>query len=729
MHNFIQRNKKKLLALFGVLLMIVFILPSTFRGQTSRDVPAGTVGGVRLSAADLEHAARELRALGIVSQTSLTESQDAQIMSVLYGQYHDKPITYLLLQKEAEAAGVVPSADAVDNLAADIQNVAKATGLEVVPHDVARHFLQVTANLDRAQGRVKVTVPEVLAVVAARQQPTANVVEFRADEFLPRVATASPEAVEAAYNRYAAVEPRPLSASLAATQPVAFGYLRPTRVKLQYLQIPKAKLGEAAVAALSPDDLYDLDRVAVGYYKANPQEFEVKVDEKLFYGPTTSPTVRRFGSVRDDIRRKLLLTKDAQPAPDTSAELTAKFQALRAKVDKRIDELRAQVADRLAADYRVHEKGEPVSFTPLPATQPAATAPGATAAGTTQPATAAATRPATFESPEYLDAVLAAVVGKPSPDTKPSADGKPGVAATDAGARFAKALDDKWYTAAALNEAEGINLASAGGDTFAALAVRAGPPQAPATLPADAQPTTGPAATTPPATGPATTAVATIPATAAAAAPASRPAARSAWALYQPSPVLVSGSSGDAFIFRLTAHEGERVPALSEVREVIERDLKLNEAYAQAGKDAQTLLEAARSTTARPEGGLPHVAEMTGRKVIVVGPLDPQFPGVPGYAAADPTSGELLRASIMSLVGKASTVQPHPTTTVGLAAASKVLAVELRTIERGWMKDRDFIEQREIAQRVRQNQERRLVLDWFSPDAVAKRTNYVPAGG
>ena len=39
MYRFFQRNQKKLLAIFGAFLMVVFILPTTFRNSSGRENP------------------------------------------------------------------------------------------------------------------------------------------------------------------------------------------------------------------------------------------------------------------------------------------------------------------------------------------------------------------------------------------------------------------------------------------------------------------------------------------------------------------------------------------------------------------------------------------------------------------------------------------------------------------------------------------------------------------
>jgi hypothetical protein len=46
MYKFFQRNQKKLLAILGSLLMVVFIIPSTFRSNVGRggETVVGTVG-------------------------------------------------------------------------------------------------------------------------------------------------------------------------------------------------------------------------------------------------------------------------------------------------------------------------------------------------------------------------------------------------------------------------------------------------------------------------------------------------------------------------------------------------------------------------------------------------------------------------------------------------------------------------------------------------------------
>lgn len=56
MHNWIKNNQKKLLAVFGVLLMVVFILPTAPQMLQSYDTPVGMAGNQKVLRSEMAQA-------------------------------------------------------------------------------------------------------------------------------------------------------------------------------------------------------------------------------------------------------------------------------------------------------------------------------------------------------------------------------------------------------------------------------------------------------------------------------------------------------------------------------------------------------------------------------------------------------------------------------------------------------------------------------------------------
>ena len=113
------------------------------------------------------------------------------------------------------------------------------------------------------------------------------------------VAQSAGAQVVAQYNRYAAVTPAP-TFSMAATQPVQFGYRQKDKLKLQYLELSGADLMTAAMKVLKPVDLLPLDSVAFAYYSANENLFQTT--------PATQPATQSVHPA----------TQPASPAPNPS---------------------------------------------------------------------------------------------------------------------------------------------------------------------------------------------------------------------------------------------------------------------------------------------------------------------------------------------------------------------------------------------------------------------------
>ena len=191
---------------------------------------------------------------------------------------------------------------------------------------------------------------------------------------------------------------------------------------------------------------------------------------------------------------------------------------------------------------------------------------------------------------------------------------------------------------------------------------------------------------------------------------------------------MLRDGSGNTYVFRLTAFEGEHVPTLDEARPLIVKDLKLVSAYELAKKKAVVVRDAAGSAAANsPIGGLPVVSP----PVKVVGPivLDNRRPEIPGYDLTDPTVQQALIPGLFSLLSQAKGDLPHPSTVVDMPSKQKVLALELRTYERPWTADEDARMQMQMvsmarSQLMREQGIQDALQSWFDAEAVATRMNF-----
>src|SRR5689334_6278314 len=117
-----QRNQKKLLAIFGVLLMIVFILPSGMKNARGiSDHAVDKINGNKIYASEMRLAREEWTWL---SRQPAYDPQTGQRVPIPVAQL-SKPVAdditkhpemFLLLQKEAEQDGVQVSNDLVNSI-------------------------------------------------------------------------------------------------------------------------------------------------------------------------------------------------------------------------------------------------------------------------------------------------------------------------------------------------------------------------------------------------------------------------------------------------------------------------------------------------------------------------------------------------------------------------------------------------------------------------------------
>lgn len=711
MYKFIQRKKTLLLAIFGVLLMIAFLLPIGFgQMQTNQDdIVVGRVGDEPLTVGERRQAISDLDAMRFIEPApqapemqfmqrstnfaplfKLAESnpfgQGGRVAAMLI----QSPETYALLQREAKAAGIQPDPNTVEELFEtyyrNSPSIKRAEDAQYF-RGVIERFLLVRDHYMRVLGNVKPTRPQALQSIIGQQQPTVNIAEFPATDFLAEAPAPTEEQIVAHYNKYAAVTALP-QFSLAATQPVQFGYRAKDRVKLQYLELPAADLAVAAMKSLKPVDLVALDSVAYAYFIANQELFQTTPATQPATAPATGPatnpatqpatvpaakpTTRPFAEVRGDIRRKILANEVV--AATASAEDVAAAAQTRQKVDAAAEAIRKALRDRLEKDYK-----DAVAAKDL----------------------------ARIEKVDYLETV--------ANDIQKAHGLRPAV----------KSLASDFLTPSDLSALPGIGLASADDLPFSVIATKHA---------TEIKPEGPEMPKTQPATAPATTTATTNPSTA----PSTQPAkltveptkpAKSALALLEPSPLL-KDFQGNAYVFRLTAFEGEHVPTLDQVRDAIVKDLKLVAAYDLARKRANIVREGAGSAAgSSPIGGLPIVAP----PVKEVGPIsmdnEARQVRIPGYDVSDPAVQQALLRGVSQLLTAARADVPHPCVVVELPSKQKVLAVELRGLEKPWTAEEDARMQTQLLTIARnqfiQNPEvQEALLSWFEPEAVATRMNY-----
>ena len=217
MYKIIQKNQKKLLAVFAALLMVVFILPNRNSGGMDREnIEMGKVNGKVVKLHEYEIVEKQWRLLNSIP-IPLEDPRRGNVPSLtaflfrgsgVYRDLVEHPDMFFLLIREAEARGIAVSPDALQNaLMTGLSEYAQARGMGISPEGMRQfasqilarpsgsvvdtqllqaageNLMRVQALIDSVGSAVKVSEPELRRRLAEEQQVKLNVVEFDVDAF------------------------------------------------------------------------------------------------------------------------------------------------------------------------------------------------------------------------------------------------------------------------------------------------------------------------------------------------------------------------------------------------------------------------------------------------------------------------------------------------------------------------------------------------------------------
>ncbi|HEX4124964.1 MAG TPA: hypothetical protein VHY37_09590, partial [Tepidisphaeraceae bacterium] len=306
MYKFIRKYQKMFLAIFGVGLMVIFIIPSAFKGgggYGNRIV--AYIGDKPVYATESLQSEAEWKMLRSMrdfnSQGQPIPVAAAYLGNSLFGEIDDKPELFLMLQKEATQQGVTVSPQMVVDLAGTEQSE------EGQERRAAFHSLLLVAGLrDQLASAVQFTEPmETHRLAQEAQKARLSLVTFKADQFKPAIPTPTMDQLRKMYDQYKNTIPvapdaapnNPFQSASSANpdDPLGFGYEQPRRVKLQYLEITRQSL-LGSVARTKSD--YDWEFAARKYYYSHEDQYPST-------NPATQPTTQPYADVRQDILDKL----------------------------------------------------------------------------------------------------------------------------------------------------------------------------------------------------------------------------------------------------------------------------------------------------------------------------------------------------------------------------------------------------------------------------------------
>jgi hypothetical protein len=369
MNQWLRRNNKKLLAFFGVFLMVAFLLPTTFQGFNRGNPTLGTLGdGSRVYYQEVEQANDEWRYLRTLFAPTGRPPPDDLVpvlaflsVGIVEGEQDKNELLYYLLRKEAERLGIRPREQTLDGFLEMIRIQTpdgRLTDYESIRNkpqgaytrQAAANLLAVEFAFRRAAGAIKVTRPEIQTFMAMQFQTLAlDVVPFYVSEFEPTVGEISAEQLRKQFDAYADTLPdRPTDENI-----FGFGYKFPDRVKLQYIRVSR----EALRAAVMDDPTYGPTPQDREYYWAK-EAYKYFLDHQDEFPPPT--TQAADGTT---------LPSATQPA--TTPE--QRFEQVRAvalervvgpEIDKLARKVQGRITSALNADYIAWSNAKSTNATP-----------------------------------------------------------------------------------------------------------------------------------------------------------------------------------------------------------------------------------------------------------------------------------------------------------------------------------------------------------------------------
>jgi hypothetical protein len=317
MNRFIRRNQKKLLAVFGAFLMVVFIIQLAPKGMQSGPVEhtAGTLGGTKISQLQLLAVVDEWRLLKQLRVPAPDGRQETALLDHVIGPQaaaviDRNPRSFFLLLADAQQQGIV-----VDN--EQLQSVLKnnianlpADGTEDLDRIVqaVHDCLAVQTLLTRSANVVKITAPMRDVMLARGEQMiTLNVVNFPASQYMDKIKPPSDADLRNQFDRYS----DKIAGNFGPADPMGFGYKVPNRVKVQFIGIHRDEVRRAAIASKEDRDWYV---AAFGEFKANRDVYDAEP-----VAPSTEPSAHNGANATT-------APASTEPAARKLEDLDADFQ-------------------------------------------------------------------------------------------------------------------------------------------------------------------------------------------------------------------------------------------------------------------------------------------------------------------------------------------------------------------------------------------------------------------
>ncbi|HUB24712.1 MAG TPA: hypothetical protein VL992_04720, partial [Tepidisphaeraceae bacterium] len=326
MLKLLRKHGKWIMAILGVFLMVIFLLPQRGGGprrDISKVVYAYAYDNEPVSLLEKQNAEAEVQEL-----TQLTvkyNGKDYPLLNELGFARADivqHPDEFLLLLVAARHMGLQPSADMVQQFTANVTNMPmedEDPQQAQLAHYAIQDLALVRSLLDSVGDVVKVSEPDLEHQAASTlQMVSLNIVDYAAANYMEATTQPSQKQIETQYNKFKDT----LAKNASASDPLGFGYKYPNRVKLQYIGVLDADLLDPVVAG-EPGYQWQVD--ARQYYLAHPDEFtEAATEPSTLPSAATSRPVS-FDDLSPDTQQKIVKAVQENAVAALDAKITSRL--------------------------------------------------------------------------------------------------------------------------------------------------------------------------------------------------------------------------------------------------------------------------------------------------------------------------------------------------------------------------------------------------------------------
>lgn len=335
MLKIIQKNQKKIMAFFGVALMLTFLKGLVPDSQRSAFSPrqVATLNGQSVTQVQIAAAGAQwqlLKSLRYVDPSQpdaeprsllaaiLDPGREIPELSTAINRANQNNPLFFLLVQEARQQGLLIANEQFQNFLTN--NVAplpeEGTAERDQVEQAVYNCLLVRQMLDRAASAIKVSRPyQSLLLAQYAQNISLKFVPITSSHFEGNIPTPTQADIQKQFDAYSDRESAELeqypSQYGQKDDPFGFGYKVPNRVQLQYIGFNHADLRAAAVASKSLQDWYV---AAYGEFLANRDTYDAKpipgAATRPTIGPTTQSDVRKIDNVQDDFALHAQLVLD-----------------------------------------------------------------------------------------------------------------------------------------------------------------------------------------------------------------------------------------------------------------------------------------------------------------------------------------------------------------------------------------------------------------------------------